>query len=37
MQLFKIAAIFGVTESRICQILGKAVAPLRDYLTELLA
>ena len=37
MQLFKIAAIFGVTESRICQILGQAVTPLRDYLTELLA
>ena len=37
MQLFKIAAIFGVTESRICQILGQAVAPLCDYLTELLA
>src|SRR5271166_291694 len=31
MQLFKIAAIFGVTESRICQILGQAVTPLRDY------
>jgi RNA polymerase sigma factor (sigma-70 family) len=37
MQLFKIAAIFGVTESRICQILGQAVTPLRDYLTELFA
>ena len=37
MQLFKIAAIFGVTESRICQILSQAVAPLRDYLTKLLA
>ena len=37
MQLFKIAGIFGVTESRICQILGQAVTPLRDYLTELLA
>ena len=37
MQLFKIAAIFGVTESRICQILGQAAAPLRDYLTELFA
>ena len=23
MQLFKIAAVFGVTESRICQILGQ--------------
>jgi RNA polymerase sigma factor (sigma-70 family) len=37
MQLFKIAAIFGVTESRICQILDQAVTPLRDYLTELFA
>jgi len=37
MQLSKIAAIFGVTESRICQICGQAVAPLRDYLTKLLA
>ena len=37
MQLFKIAAIFGVTESRICQILGQAVTQLRDYLTELFA
>ena len=37
MQLFKIAAIFGVTESRICQVLGQAVTPLRDYLTELFA
>ena len=37
MQLFKIATIFGVTESRICQILDQAVTPLRDYLTELFA
>ena len=37
MQLFKIAAIFGVTESRISQIIGQAVTPLRDYLTELFA
>ena len=37
MQLSKIGAIFGVTESRICQIRGQAVAPLRDYLTKLLA
>src|SRR3984893_12764096 len=36
-QLFKIAAILGVSESRICQILGQAVTPLRDYLTELFA
>jgi RNA polymerase sigma factor FliA len=37
MQLSEIAAIFGVTESRICQIRGQAVALLRDYLTKLLA
>ena len=37
MQLSKIAAIFGVTESRICQIRGQAVALLRNYLTKLLA
>src|SRR5271165_6172855 len=37
MQLFKIAAIFGMTESRICQILGQAVTPLRNYLIKLLA
>jgi RNA polymerase sigma factor for flagellar operon FliA len=37
MQLSKIAAIFGVTESRICQIRGQAVAVLREYLTKLLA
>jgi RNA polymerase sigma factor FliA len=36
MQLSEIAAIFGVTESRICQIRGQAVALLRDYLTKLL-
>jgi len=37
MRLSEIAAIFGVTESRICQIRGQAVALLRDYLTKLLA
>ena len=37
MQLSEIAALFGVTESRICQIRGQAVAVLRKYLTELLA
>src|SRR5271166_3368654 len=37
MQLSQIAAIYGVTESRICQIRGQAVALLRDYLTKLLA
>ena len=36
MQLSEIAAIFGATESRICQIRGQAVALLRDYLTKLL-
>ena len=37
MQLSEIAAIFGVTESRICQIRGHAVILLRDYLTKVLA
>ena len=37
MQLSEIATLFGVTESRICQIRGQAVAVLRKYLTRLLA
>jgi RNA polymerase sigma factor for flagellar operon FliA len=37
MQLSEIAALFGVTESRICQIRGQAVATLRKYVTKLLA
>jgi RNA polymerase sigma factor for flagellar operon FliA len=37
MQLAEIAAVFGLTESRICQIRGQAVAVLRKYLTRLLA
>ena len=37
MRLSEIAALFGVTESRICQIRGEAVAGLRKYLTKLLA
>jgi RNA polymerase sigma factor for flagellar operon FliA len=37
MQLSEIAAIFGVTDARICQIRGQAVAVLRKYLTKLLA
>jgi RNA polymerase sigma factor FliA len=37
MQLAEIAAIFGLTESRICQIRGEAVEVLRKYLTKLLA
>ena len=37
MQLSEIAALFGVTESRICQIRSQAVALLRKYLTRLLA
>jgi RNA polymerase sigma factor for flagellar operon FliA len=37
MQLSEIAALFGVTESRICQVRGEAVAVLRKYLTRLLA
>ena len=37
MRLSEIAALVGVTESRICQIRGEAVAVLRKYLTKLLA
>jgi hypothetical protein len=37
MRLSEIAALFGVTESRICQIRGEAVGVLRKYLTKLLA
>jgi RNA polymerase sigma factor for flagellar operon FliA len=37
MQLSQIGAVFGLTESRICQIRGEAVEVLRKYLTRLLA
>ena len=37
MRPSEIAALFGLTESRICQIRGEAVAMLRKYLTKLLA
>jgi RNA polymerase sigma factor for flagellar operon FliA len=37
MQLSEIAALFGVTESRICQIRGEAVAVLGKYLSRPLA
>ena len=37
MRLSEIAAILGLTESRVCQIRGEAVAVLRKYLTRLLA
>jgi RNA polymerase sigma factor for flagellar operon FliA len=37
MRLSEIAAFFGLTESRVCQIRGQAVAVLRRYLTRLLA
>ena len=37
MQLSEIAAVFGLTESRICQIRGEAVEVLRKYFTKLLA
>jgi RNA polymerase sigma factor for flagellar operon FliA len=37
MRLSEIAALFGLTESRICQIRDEAVAVLRKYLTKLLA
>jgi len=36
-RLSEIAAIFAVTESRISQIRGQAVALLRKHLTKLLA
>jgi RNA polymerase sigma factor FliA len=36
MQLAQIAEVFGLTESRICQIRGQAVEGLRKYLTRLL-
>jgi RNA polymerase sigma factor for flagellar operon FliA len=34
MRLSEIAALFGVTESRICRIRGEAVAVLREYLAN---
>jgi RNA polymerase sigma factor (sigma-70 family) len=37
MQLSEIAALFGVTESRIWQIRGQVVSLLHDYLIKLLA
>jgi DNA-directed RNA polymerase specialized sigma subunit len=37
MQLSQIAAVFGLGESRICQIRGEAVEVLRKYFTRLLA
>jgi len=37
MQLSEIAEVFGLTESRICQIRGEAVEVLRKYITKLLA
>jgi len=37
MRLSEIAALFGLTESRVCQIRGQAVAVLRKYLTKMLA
>lgn len=37
MRLSDIAACFGLTESRICQIHTQAVASLKTYLTNLLA
>jgi RNA polymerase sigma factor for flagellar operon FliA len=37
MRLSEIAGLFGLTESRICQIHTQAVASLRTYLTSLLA
>jgi RNA polymerase sigma factor for flagellar operon FliA len=37
MQLAEIAEVFGLTESRICQIRGQAVQTLRKYFTKLLS
>jgi len=37
MQLSEIATVFGLTESRICQIRGEAVEVLRKYFAKLLA
>ena len=37
MQLSEIAAIFGVTDSRIFKIRDQALAVLRHYLAKLLA
>jgi RNA polymerase sigma factor for flagellar operon FliA len=37
MQLSEIAALFGVTDSRIFKIRGQALAMLRKYLAKLLA
>ena len=37
MQLSQIAEIFGLSESRICQIRGEVVKVLRKYLSKLLA
>jgi hypothetical protein len=37
MQLSEIAALFGMTDSRIFKIRGQALAVLRKYLAKLLA
>jgi RNA polymerase sigma factor for flagellar operon FliA len=37
MRLSEIAAVFGLTESRICQIHTQSVGQLRNYLLNLLA
>ena len=37
MKLSEIAACFGLTESRICQIHTQTVGVLRNYLTSILA
>ncbi|MGH8020183.1 MAG: sigma-70 family RNA polymerase sigma factor, partial [Opitutaceae bacterium] len=36
MRLAEIAAVFGLTESRICQIHSQAVTSLRTYLTAIM-
>lgn len=37
MRLAEIAAVFGLTESRICQIHSQAVISLRNYLTSVMS
>jgi RNA polymerase sigma factor for flagellar operon FliA len=36
MRLAEIAAVFGLTESRICQIHSQAILSLRTYLTNIM-
>ena len=36
MRLAEIAAVFGLTESRICQIHSQAIISLRSYITSVM-